>query len=685
MKPLVGHVLVGAPGCGKSTFAQQWIARSPELVWISTDRIREQQFGDAAIQGDWQVIGAVVRQQLAEAVQANRPVIYDATNAKRSRRLSFLQQVTDLPIRWIAWQLPTSLETCKARNEGRERQVSESIIEAYYRSIKTFPPSVAEGFAAVHSVPFKGGQFDFAAIDVYMAGLAKAIQNRRNKNANCELHPYSSLLAFEQLMYLIAALLHYPGLGQLQQTNPALLRRELGTELAIVDYSDDVSEISALMAQKYGMVYADRDAIAENLSWLRQNGIVNTPYHTAAFDCSGDTSVPLESLHRYSDREAFERLMQLIRFIAHHPQFQAAGVAEKPKSLEGLVNALMMSGMQVHYTAATIRKDFEEALKPYRIMTEKRMRQGYFVGTAILSAAELLRVYHSLEGQAKHLSDPIALTAYETFQQRLKYIGLDTYSSYPVRKVVDQPIVNPKYLPDLALAQPQQSARLEEAIQTGEIINLRRMAGTGRFPGDSDAPFEALPLQIVYHNVAWYLGYQRLDNLLFCYERLVRLTADFTGRRRTGLEQQQALQQLERLQQAGYGLFLGNSAADQQTFLKGDRSTVEQELELWFETPMFRFICEGTQRFPGVQMSSRQPLGLPMSPAEKRDIFTLKPTGDPRFPHRLKVKLPQWTIHSIYLKRWLLSCDDQVKVIAPDALAQELARVGRGIAQNYGE
>ncbi|NJR58666.1 MAG: ATP-binding protein [Cyanobacteria bacterium CRU_2_1] len=56
MKRLLGHVLIGVPGSGKSTFAQQWIARSPEYIWLSTDRIRAELFGDAANQGDWEKI-----------------------------------------------------------------------------------------------------------------------------------------------------------------------------------------------------------------------------------------------------------------------------------------------------------------------------------------------------------------------------------------------------------------------------------------------------------------------------------------------------------------------------------------------------------------------------------------------------------------------------------------------------
>lgn len=682
MKQLIGHVLVGVPGCGKSTFAQAWVANSPQYVWISTDQIRAELFGSAASQGEWEQIAAAVVERIGQAVEANRPIVYDATNVKRGWRLRFLQRVKNYPVQWIAWKFPTSLATCKARNEGRERQVPESVIEQYDNELKRFSPDVAEGFAAVYTVPFEEGQFDFAEINRRIAGLPKSLQNRCNKNANRVLHRYSSLLAFERLMYLIAVLLHYPGLGNLQQTNPALLRREL----AEAEFDSAVAEISALIEQKYSSVYAEQNEIAKDLAWLQQNGIVNAAYTNAAFDLSGEQNTARESLHRYSDCEAFERLMQLIRFIAHHPQFAFAVIAgdKSHQSLAGLLDALSVMGkLQVHYTAATIRKDFEEALKPYTIMTDKRMRQGYFVGTAILSAAELLRVYHSLEGQAKHLSDPIALAAYETFQQRLKYVGLDTFASYPVRKVLDQPIVNAKYLSGLALAQPQQATRLEAAIQASEMIELRRIAGTGRFPEDTEAAFEVLPLQIVYHNVAWYLGYQRLADSLFCYERLARLTARFTERTRPRAEQRQALKQLEQLQQAGYGLFLGTSAADQQTFLKGERPTVEQELELWFKTAMFRFVCEGTQRFPGVQMSSRQPLGISMSAAEKKEVFTLKPTGDAEFPHRLRAKLPRWTIGSIYLRRWILSCDDQVKVVAPDSLAYEVAEVAGAIAKTY--
>ena len=53
-------VLIGPPGCGKSTLARQWQAAAPDRHWISTDAIRGELFGDAAVQGDWSAIWQVV-------------------------------------------------------------------------------------------------------------------------------------------------------------------------------------------------------------------------------------------------------------------------------------------------------------------------------------------------------------------------------------------------------------------------------------------------------------------------------------------------------------------------------------------------------------------------------------------------------------------------------------------------
>ncbi len=54
----------------------------PALV-LSTDSVRAELFGDAAVQGPWHEISAQFLPRPAEAVAAGRPVIIDATHARR--------------------------------------------------------------------------------------------------------------------------------------------------------------------------------------------------------------------------------------------------------------------------------------------------------------------------------------------------------------------------------------------------------------------------------------------------------------------------------------------------------------------------------------------------------------------------------------------------------------------------
>jgi predicted kinase len=96
--PLRCHLLIGPPGSGKTTMAHQLAPLllgadgSPGLV-LSTDAIRQELFGDAAVQGPWDEIRTVLLQRLQEAVAAGRPVIIDATHARRPWRLLYTQQL----------------------------------------------------------------------------------------------------------------------------------------------------------------------------------------------------------------------------------------------------------------------------------------------------------------------------------------------------------------------------------------------------------------------------------------------------------------------------------------------------------------------------------------------------------------------------------------------------------------
>ncbi|MGR3276808.1 AAA family ATPase [Acaryochloris marina NIES-2412] len=119
------HFLIGLPGAGKSTFAQVLIQINPHSVWICPDHIREQLYGDASIQGTWTEIQIMIDQQFDQAIQAQHPVIYDATNVKAQWRRDFLQRYSPPGIQWLGWQLNASAQDCIHRNHLRSHAVPQ--------------------------------------------------------------------------------------------------------------------------------------------------------------------------------------------------------------------------------------------------------------------------------------------------------------------------------------------------------------------------------------------------------------------------------------------------------------------------------------------------------------------------------------------------------------------------------
>lgn len=175
MKPIVlCHLLIGPPGSGKSTIAAQWCEREPDKVWVSSDRVRERLYGDAVIQGTWAEIEREVRDDIQQAIEAGRSVIYDATNVRRVWRMGLLQQVkgadglsNETPAaQWMAWQIETPLATCLRRNESRDRQVPQAVVERFYDWMQTEEVLRSEGFVAVNAVPLKRGRLDWDAMEV---------------------------------------------------------------------------------------------------------------------------------------------------------------------------------------------------------------------------------------------------------------------------------------------------------------------------------------------------------------------------------------------------------------------------------------------------------------------------------------------------------------------------------------
>jgi predicted kinase len=613
--------LIGCPSSGKSTLTHQLINQIPNYRIISTDQIRQKLFGDESIQGNWQLIEAEIFTQIQQNLTAGNSIIYDATNAKRAWRMALLQKLKSIiavfsrmrgngilerltvqdcntphscdyrynNLDIIGLHLQTPLEICKQWNKQRQRQVPESIIESYHQALKQFPPILAEGFTAIYDIPYQNGDLDLTSFTEKITKLSRSKINRQNRTQHrkIELHRYSQLLDFDRLMHLISLILEYPGIGNLQQTDPQLLENILGQK---TNFDNSIDEICTFITIKHHSIYADPIAIKQDLKWLEENGIIGEESHSSEIHFEAVKNSDIIT-HSYSDIEPFQRLIKIIRFIIHNPFLYNS----EQGSLNTLVSEMEAQQIIDLNSDNNVRKDIEKILKPFRILPNFPMKKGYFAGTGILSEIDLVKVFKLLEAQAKSLEDPVSLEIYQRFQERIGYAQLAHPQQYPVRAIYNRSIVDLDSLPSHSLA--HHIHHVESAIESGKCLELKVLNNSAQFTNEPNDYFFAFPLQIVFHNIGWYLGFEYVGGEksgLFKFERLDRLCL---GRdqyqQREHQIQYQALQKLQTLYQSSGGIFVGNNRDDQITYLSKDKTKkakVEVQIELWFPDNIFRFI-----------------------------------------------------------------------------------------------
>ena len=125
--------MVGLPASGKSTYAIA-LSKQYNATICSSDRIREELFNDINDQAHNTDVFNELHKRIKNYLQNGQSVIMDSTNISYKQRMSFLQQLNNIPCEKICVLMATPYEECLRRNKQRDRKVPEHVIERMYRT-----------------------------------------------------------------------------------------------------------------------------------------------------------------------------------------------------------------------------------------------------------------------------------------------------------------------------------------------------------------------------------------------------------------------------------------------------------------------------------------------------------------------------------------------------------------------
>ena len=384
--------------------------------------------------------------------------------------------------------------------------------------------------------------------------------------------------------------------------------------------------------------------------------------------------------HPYADRLTFDRIMLLIATLVNHP---GIGHSDTEASDSKYHDALLEVQSQLQKIAAesnsidfpanypatpTIRKDLE-TLRHYGILDKRMYRFGYYLGTGAMNRDELLFAFQAIASQAKYQGNPQARQICEKLTKRLRGLDIELKGQlfYPVREQLNRAII---YTDPVEMLDRQEYRNtlfhkldiVETAIVRGQAIELFRQSN---YYGKSHLGFRRIwPLQLIYHDIAWYLICENYENGHLTVERVNRFTdhckiLDVEAR---GLApQQQSLKIAHKLLKNGWGLFLGKPE-QQQAELQGTLKL--QKVKVRFFEKVVGFILEGDRRHPRQKIKEGP-----------RDSFGKVLYVD------YQIDLPDRSLNEFSL--WVNKHMENVQVLSPPSLVEKHRQAARDLCDRY--
>ncbi|MEH2327350.1 MAG: WYL domain-containing protein [Nostoc sp.] len=393
--------------------------------------------------------------------------------------------------------------------------------------------------------------------------------------------------------------------------------------------------------------------------------------------------MPKKSIsHPYTERLSFERLMLLITTLLNNPGIgspdlintnhdkQHDALTQVQISLQQLALKSRIELPEDYPAIPTLRKDLE-TLRRYGILERRMYRWGYYLGTGAMSQTELKVAFNALASQAKFQGDPQLRRICETLSKRLRGLDMELQGKffYPVRQHLNRAIVYTD--PEEMAAQGENRNTLfhllpllETAISQGQTIEISR--ATDLYGNSRIGLLQVVPLQLIYHDIAWYLLYEHSENGHLAIGRLNRfknycqLLNNGLGR---GLEaQKNSLNKAYQLLENGWGLYLGQPP-EQQLELQGQLEFLTVKVR--FFPPVTAFIQEGEVRH----------LKQKIIPGSKNET-----TGNLNYVD-YQITLPPRSIDEFSL--WVYRYMHSAQVISPPHLVEKHRQAAHALLSQY--
>lgn len=529
------------------------------------------------------------------------------------------------------------------------------------------------------------------SIEKKLHQLPQIISKFNNRNNAKVIHRYSSLAAFERLMFLIRSFLANPELARKDPQN-----EEQNLDPALISDAQIVRRllVSAKSSVDCEWSFSLEDELVEDLDWLRASGFVGEFSGYESFPeiliCERTSGRQTPLRHPFAGWEEFSRLMVLIRHLIFNPGDWVKGEALN-QYLAGRLSQYPGS-LWTPFSASSVRHYLRVGVKPY--IDDRPARKGHFLGSAVVSLGDLSELLSIVSSSAPLLNSPQTQALVLSLEQRLASLNVVPRNTEALSSLAQRSIVNPDSAPQGSVRSREPDFReLSAAISRRQEIRIQIFASNAQQTTSSslrqaDSAL-VLPLQFIFHRRAWYLAAQerqpgrsdgpirflRLDRF-----RLLRVEPSVQKEERFSL----AFSRMCRLVDRTFGLPPNKlSYMDQSVVWSADDSWMSSDGTLSvicrLDDRTWKFIREGPDRLPYPQLRMSGGLAThtsiwepPESLPHMDQIYCLPVHVDSDHPFELQMVLPAWSVDDFDLQNWLLGFGSGLVLTGPDSFRQKL-------------